>query len=68
MFLYLIFGIILLVVLGLGGYLVYLKIKHPDFTFSELIEEEKRKFFGDELQSDIDQTVPLKSGETKIQT
>lgn len=35
-----------LVLVGAGGYLIYLKIKFPDFTFAELIEEEKNKFFG----------------------
>lgn len=46
-FLYTILILIGLVLLGIGGYLVYLKIKHPDFTFAELIEEEKQRIFGD---------------------
>lgn len=45
-FLYLIIGVVVLALFGLAGYLVYLKIQHPDFTFGELIEEEKHKIFG----------------------
>jgi len=68
-FVYLISGLLFLIIGFIGGYLIYLKIKHPDFTFMELIEEEKAKFFGEgatyNVENNLGKTTPSQS-QTKV--
>lgn len=45
-FLYLILIVIVLLVLVVGGFLAFLKAKHPELTFEELVEEAKNKAMG----------------------
>lgn len=44
--LYLILIVVALVFLIVGGFLVFLKVQHPDLTFDELVDELKAKLLG----------------------
>lgn len=53
--LYILLGVVTLILLGLIGLLAYLKVKHPDLVFEELIDEMKLKILSMlGMQDDLD--------------